>query len=209
MPVVELRGNAELRKALRRFAPDLEKTLRKELAAALMPVVKQARGFVTTQSPMSGWEGGTRSGITKYSSMFRVGQFPLYNANEIKRGIGYTTSVGKVNRNGFSSMAAIQNKSAVGAIYEGAGRVGPQRWVGPKAGGSSKGVSRSSNPNAGRQFLDNLPPLASSLKGRGRLIYRAWGANRGLAEGAAMKAIDKALTQFRSRAATTTFSRAA
>ena len=84
MPVVELRGNAELRKALRQFAPDLEKTLRKELAAALMPVVKQARGFVTTQSPMSGWEGGTRSGITKYSSMFRVGQFPLYNPNEIK-----------------------------------------------------------------------------------------------------------------------------
>jgi len=199
MPVVELRGNAELRKALRRFAPDLEKTLRKELGAALRPVVKQAKGFVPIDSPMSGW--APRS--------FSEARFPFYNANEIKRGISYTTSVGKVNRNGFSSMAAIQNKSPIGAIYEGAGRVGPQRWVGPKAGGSSKGVSRSSNPYAGRQFLDNLPPLASSLKGRGRLIYRAWGANRGLAEGGAMKAIDKALTQFRSRAATTTFSRVA
>lgn len=199
MPVVELRGNADLRKALRRFAPDLEKTLRKELGVALRPVVKQAKGFVPIDSPMSGW--APRS--------FSEARFPFYNSNEIKRGIGYTTSVGKVNRNGFSSMAAIQNKSAVGAIYEGAGRIGPQRWVGPKAGGSSKGVSRSSNPNAGRQFLENLPPLSSSLKGTGRLIYRAWGANRGLAEGGAMKAIDKALTQFRSRAATTTFSRAA
>jgi hypothetical protein len=39
--------------------------------------------------------------------------------------------------------------------------------------------------------------LVSSLKGRGRLIYRAWAANQGRAEGAAMKAIDTALTQFR------------
>ena len=97
-------------------------------------------------------------------------------------------------------MAAIQNKSPVGAIYEGAGRLGPQKWVGPKAGGKSKGVSRSTNPGAGKQFLTNLDPLSSSLKGTGRLIYRAWGANLGLAEGATMKAIDKALTQFRARA---------
>ena len=199
MLIVELRGNADLRKALRRFAPDLEKTLKKELGKALRPVVRQAKSFVPSESPISGWT--PRS--------FSEARFPFYDAAEIKRGITYKTTVGKVNKQGFSSMASIQNKSPVGAIYEGAGRVGPQRWVGPKAGGSSKGVSRSSNPNAGRQFLDNLPPLASSLKGRGRLIYRAWGANRGLAEGGAMKAIDKALTQFRSRAATTTFSRVA
>ena len=190
MPTVELRGNTDLRKALRRFAPDLEKTLRKEIGRALRPVVRQAKGFVPSDSPMSGW--APRS--------FSEARFPFYSAIEIKKGIGYTTSVGKVNRNGFSSMAAIQNKSPVGAIYEGAGRLGPQKWVGPKAGGKSKGVSRSTNPGAGKQFLENLEPLSSSLKGTGRLIYRAWGANLGLAEGATMKAIDKALTQFRARA---------
>ena len=46
MAVVEIRGNTDLRKALRRFAPDLDKELRKELTRALKPVVKQARGFV-------------------------------------------------------------------------------------------------------------------------------------------------------------------
>lgn len=56
MAKVEIRGNADLQKALRAFTPDLEKQLRKELKAALMPVVKKARGFVPTESPMSGWE---------------------------------------------------------------------------------------------------------------------------------------------------------
>ena len=200
MPVkIEIRGNADLRKAMRRFTPDLEKALRKELAAALMPVVKQARGFVTSQSPMSGWEGGTGSGITKYSSMFRVGQFPLYNATIIKAGIVYKTTPGAINQNGFSSMASIQNNSRAGSIYESAGRANPdgQPWVGPKGGSKSNKFSKSNNPNAGKQFIQNLPPLVSSLKGRGRLIYRAWAANQGKAEGAAMKAIDTALTQFR------------
>jgi hypothetical protein len=71
--------------------------LRKELGAALRPVVKQAKGFVPIDSPMSGW--APRS--------FSEARFPFYNSNEIKRGITYTTSVGKVNRNGFSSMAAL------------------------------------------------------------------------------------------------------
>jgi hypothetical protein len=204
MPVkIEIRGNADLRKALRRFTPDLEKALRKELAAALMPVVKQAKGFVTSQSPMSGWDGGKGFGITKSTSMFRVGQFPLYNPTLIKAGITYSTTPSAINENGFSSMARIQNKSRVGAIYEGAGRANPQGqpWVGPKAESKSNKVSKSNNPKAGKQFIENLPPLVSSLKGRGRLIYRAWAANQGRAEGAAMKAIDKALTQFRVEAA--------
>jgi hypothetical protein len=108
-------------------------------------------------------------------------------------------------------MARIINKSAVGAIYETSGRKNPngQQWVGPKASGSSKGVSRSNNPQAGKQFIQNLPPIISSLKGRGRLIYRAWAANKGVAEGAAMKAIDSATKQFYARAKTKSFSKAA
>lgn len=200
---IEIRGNADLRKAMRRFTPDLEKALSKELREALLPVVRQAKGFVTSDSPMSGWAGGNAKGITAKSSMFRIGQFPLYNSTIIKAGIAYRTTPSAINENGFSSMASIQNRSAAGAIYEGAGRANPQGqpWVGPKAGSRSNKVSKSNNPQAGRQFIENLPPLVSSLKGRGRLIYRAWAANQGRAEGAAMKAIDKALTQFRAEAA--------
>jgi hypothetical protein len=190
---IEIRGNADLRKAMRRFNPDLEKALKKEIGKALRPVVRQAQGFVPSQSPMSGWAGRS----------FSEGKFPTYNASTIIAGITYKSTPSKINENGFSSMASIQNKSRVGAIYESAGRNGAQGqpWVGPKAGSKSNKVSKSSNPRAGEQFIKNLGPLTSSLKGRGRLIYRAWAENRGVAEGATMKAIDEALTLFRAEAA--------
>jgi hypothetical protein len=190
---IEIRGNADLRKAMRRFTPDLEKALKKEISAILRPVVVQAKGFVPATSPMRGW--AARS--------FSEGRFPTYSASTIKAGITFSTTPSKINSNGFSSMARIENRSRVGAIYESAGRNGDQGqpWVGPKAGSNSNKVSKSSNPKAGAQFIKNLPPLVSSLKGRGRLIYRAWAKDQGKAEGATMKAIDKAITQFRAEAA--------
>lgn len=202
MPVkVEIRGNADLRKAMRRFTPDLERELKKEIGNALRPVVRQAKGFVPSSAPMSGWAGRS----------FSEGKFPTYNAATIIGGITYKSTPSKINENGFSSMASIQNRSRVGAIYESAGRANPygQPWVGPKAGSNSNKVSKSNNPEAGKQFIQNLPPLVSSLKGRGRLIYRAWAANLGAAEGATMKAIDKALTQFRAEAAKGSLGKAA
>jgi hypothetical protein len=186
MPTIEIRGNVDLRKALRAFAPDLEKQLKKDLAAAMKPVVAKARGFVPAEAPMSGW--APRS--------FSEARFPFYSASTIKSGIVYSTSPSKINPYGFSSMATITNKSAAGAIYETAGRNGPQPWVGPKAGGASKKVSRSVNPKAGATFIENLPELTSSLKGRGRLIFKAWAQDQGKAEGAARTAIDKTTKAF-------------
>lgn len=201
MATVEIRGNTDLRMAMRRFAPDLEKNLRREMASGLKPVVRAARGFVPAESPMSGW--AARS--------FSEGRFPTYNASIIQRGITYSTAVSKKSKNGFTSMASIKNKSAVGAIYETAGRKNPngQEWVGPKAGGASKGVSRSNNPTAGRTFIDNLPPLVSSLQGQGRLIYRAWAEDKGRAHNIVMKAIDKTVTEFYARAASKSLGKAA
>lgn len=198
---VEIRGNADLRKAMRRFTPDLEKALKKELREALLPVVRQAKGFVPSESPMRGWAG----------RVYSEGKFPTYNSATIIKGITYKSTPSKINENGFSSMASIQNKSAAGAIFEGAGRANPQGqpWVGPKAGSRSNKFSKSNNPRAGAQFIENLPPLVSSLKGRGRLIYRAWANSQGRAEGAAMKAIDTALAQFRAEAAKGTLGKAA
>ena len=198
---VELSGNADTRRALRAFAPDLEKELRTELRAALSPVVRKARGYVTDDSPMSGWRGRS----------FSEAKFPIYNPDTIRRNINYKVTPSKVNENGFSSMASIYNKSAAGAIYEIAGIKNPQGqpWIGAKSGSSSNKYSKSVNPKAGEQFIKNLPPIVSSLKGRGRLIYRAWADSRGVAEGAVMRAIDKAIREFYRRAETTTFRRAA
>lgn len=203
MPSVEIRGNTDLRKALRSFAPDLDKELRKELTRALKPVVKQARGFVpATADIMSGWQ--PRS--------FSEARFPFYDSQVITRGIGFSTGVSKPNKNGFTSNAQIFNKSAAGAIYETAGRLGqPQVWVGPKAGGSSHKVSRSNWEGAGAQFIHNLnsEPLVSSLVGRGRLIFRAWAQDRGIAVGISMRAIDKAVTTFYARSNAGTLDKAA
>jgi hypothetical protein len=104
-------------------------------------------------------------------------------------------------------VARIINKSAAGAIYETARR--PQEWVGPKASGTSKGVSRSVYKGAGKQFIENLGPVTSSLKGQGRFIFKAWAESRGVAEGAANKAIDSAVRQFYARNGEKAFSRAA
>lgn len=191
---VELIGNVELRKALRRFTPDLEKSLRKQVAAALRPVVRDARGFVPATSPLSGW--ADRS--------FNEGSFPTFNSSIIKSGITYSAVPSKINSNGFRSMASVSNKTRAGAIYEGAGRK-QDTW---RSKGSSP-RSRSRNPQAGNQFVDALPPLVSSLKGRGRLIYRAWANNQGRAEGAVNKALDEAFAKFRSRSTVTNFRRAA
>jgi hypothetical protein len=180
---VELRGNADLRKALRRFAPDLEKALKVELKRGLAPVAKTARGFVPSDSPLSGWAGRS----------FSEGRFPIFNAATIKAKIGFTTAVSKRNSQGFSSIARVFNDSRAGAIYESAGRNGSQGqpWVGPK-GPAGNRYSHSRNPKAGEQFIGALPPLSGSLKGRGRLIFKAWSQDRGRAEGIVNKAITTA-----------------
>ncbi len=198
---VEIEGVKQTRKAIRAFAPDLNKELNAELRAALAPIARKARGFVPSESPMSGWAGRS----------FSEGRFPIYNARTITSGIGFSTKQGKTTRSGFTSNAKLFNKSVAGAIYETAGRTNPQGqpWVGPKAGGVSKKVSRSNNPEAGQKFIENLPPLVNSLKGRGRLILRAWAQDQGKAYGAAIKAIDKAERAFKERAERETLRRAA
>ena len=199
---IQVEGVKETRKALRAFAPDLNKQLDKELRLALSPIAKKARGFVPSDSPMSGW--AQRS--------FNEGSFPTFNSRSIRSGIGFSTKPGKPTRSGFVSNAKIFNRSFAGAIYETAGRANNgqgQPWVGPKAGGTSKKVSRSINPNAGTKFIENLPELTNSLKGRGRLIYKAWALDQGKAYGAALKAIDTAERAFMQRAKSETFRKAA
>jgi hypothetical protein len=197
---VEVKGVKQTRKALRQFAPDLNKELNTELKRALAPIAKKARGYAPANSPMSGWSKGSPV----------EGGFPAYSFAVIKSGIGFSTKPGKTTRSGFTSNAKIFNRSYAGAIYEVAGRKNEQGqpWVGSKAGGASKKVSRSVNPRAGAQFIENLPELVNSSKGRGRLIYRAWAADQGKANGAAIKAIDTAERAFLQRAKSETFRRA-
>lgn len=195
-----------LRKALNKYAPDLAKELTKELGAVLKPIVNEARSYVPLVSPMSGWGPVAQP----------RGRFPKYDALEIRKGIIYKTTPSMPNKAGFVNAIRIQNKSMVGAIYETAGRKNGQgqNWVGPSAGGASKGVSRSVNPRAGNQFISNLGQLyGPSRKGdsrmMGRLIFRAWANTQGRANASVFKAIEQTTDRFNKRTAMVDVRRAA
>lgn len=202
----QVEGVKELRYALRNFEPDLSKELQKEMALALKPIVKKARGFIPADFTPSHWRGETKTG-----------KWPIYNATLMRRGIGYKTTPSKPNRRGFSYAASIANKTASGAIFETAGRKNPGGMQKAPKGTprTNKNFSHSNNPQAGAQFisaLENASPISqgstkftrpgSGRRGRymkGRAIFRAWAEDQGKANAAVMKALQKAADNFKNR----------
>jgi hypothetical protein len=202
MPV-ELDNAVALRKAMRQYTPDLAKETQKEIALNLRKVVSRARGFVPSGSPLSGW-----------ANPVGEWEYRAFNPGIMKKGLGYSATPTKPNKRGFRSLATIFNKSAPGAIYETAGRKNPQglpptqpvkkyrngKFITERAGG--KEFNKSANPNAGRQFIDALPPLVDSQqsnsagrrtrKTKGRLMFRAWAEDQGRTTAAVVKAIQSA-----------------
>lgn len=187
MPV-EFAGVNELRKALKQYAPDLDKALKKELKGIAEPLVTKARGYAPAVAPLSNWG---RDG----------GRFPSYNGALVKSGIRFSTARSKKNNRGFSSSIRIVNATAAGAIYETAGRKNPfgQPWVGP-AGPAGKKYSHSINKYAGRDFI---AAMGGEMKGKGqdkgRLIYRAWAEDQGKTQDAIIKAVIRTNDLFQSK----------
>jgi hypothetical protein len=227
MPV-ELEGAVQLRVALKRFAPDLSKATQEEMAAALKTITSVARGYVPNDGQvLSGWSKNL-SGAENLA--YRP--FPKFNSALAKAGITYSTSPSKPNKNGFVALARIINKSAGGAIYETAGRKNAQgqpnykpasvvyrtgdgpgdftiRYYQEKDNSQRKGYNNSLNPNAGKQFIDNLNSTGQLVNARpkglvgspgrkqtGRLIFRAWAEDNGRANAAVIKALEKASELF-------------
>ena len=187
MPV-QIKGGIELRKALRKFTPDLAKETQKEMASLLRPITVKARGFVPSETPLSGW-GKAKS----------TGKFPVFDVRAAKGGIGYKTTPSRPNSQGFTSLARIHNKSASGAIYETAGRTNP----------SGSPDSRSNNPQAGAIFIASMNRYSKiadagiqagggrkSRKMIGRGIFRAFAEDGGKTNAAVIKAIENARDKF-------------
>jgi len=199
----ELKGYSQLRYALKNFEPDLGKELQTQMALVLKPIVRRARGYIPADFTPSHWRADTKTG-----------KWPIYNAQLMRRGIGYKTTPAKPNRRGFSYAASIHNKTASGAIFETAGRKNPNGMQKAPKGTprTNKNFSHSNNPNAGSQFinaLNNASPLkqgntrtGSGRRGRymvGRLIFRAWAEDQGKANAAIIKAIEGAADKFRAK----------
>ena len=168
-----VKGAVALRKSLRQFSPDLAKALPKEVAAALKPITKAAKGYLPDDGQvLSGW-------LAREGSDAR---FPVYNARIVKGGIGYKTTPSKPNRRGFRSLARVFNKSAAGAIYETMGRKTPQsRFVQNQQGKYSS-------------------QMKSDQKMEGRALFRAYEENNGKAREAVLAAIKNAADKLNARA---------
>jgi hypothetical protein len=166
-----VKGASDLRKALRKFTPDLAKETQKELAKFLKPVVKNARGFIPANSEVpSGWLVGNQKGKWE-----RV----AFDSAIAKRGIGYKTTPSKVNRSGFKALISILNKSAAGAIYETAGR--------------KSGITGRFTPRLDGQLV------GQGQKMTGRAMFKAYAQDQGKAKGAVLQAIFKSANEFNAR----------
>lgn len=194
MPVV-VEGVPELKKALKKFAPDLRKQMDDEIRVVLKEVVNEARSKLPGQAPgnLYNWND---TGAEVKSRTSRARAFPKYDARVARRGITYSLGRGKRNRSGFSSLYSLLNKSAAGAIIETSGR---------KSGPRGSNDGQSNNPNAGAIFvgaMNAVGPLKSYDRRqvtRGRVLYAAYTDNNGKALDGTMRAIEKAARLFRER----------
>ena len=165
----ELKGASQLRKALKQFSPDLDKETREEMVGFLKPLVKKARGFLPSNAEAP-------SGFVKHE--VKTATFPLYDAGEARRGVGYKLTPTKPNRQGWVQTVSIHNKTAAGAIVETAGR---------KSGMSGNFSPRFSGTFAGR------------AKMAGRAMFKAYDQDQGKAKAGVIKALEKAAAKFNAR----------
>jgi len=166
---VKLDGVKETLRAIRKIDPELLKEMNKEIKGIMIPIRDKAREYAPTAAPggLYNWDEGkyTRkitarnSAFRTFNSEGRLRRFPLYQAEAARKGIYYSQSPSKRNKNGWSSQYIVANASASGAIYETAGRKNP--------GGDPK--SRSNNPGAGAQFISRMGPLYGQGASRGRM----------------------------------------
>jgi hypothetical protein len=187
---VEVKGLVETKKAMRQFTPDLLKEMNDEIKKVMTVVRDDARDYVPF-TVVSGWTHQRGTWANR-----------AWSTSEVKKGIVYSQGRSEANQNGFRSYYRVINKTPAGAIFETAGRKNPQGqpWAGKKKSGNKK-FSHSSNPNAGRQFINSLQgSLVGQDKDRGRLVYRAWAEDNGKVIPAGLEAINKARTKFNKRA---------
>ena len=186
----EVKGVVEARKILRKLAPETLKAYNAQIAAPLKEITNAARGDVP--GTIENLSRFTYPGYERKSRTGRNRAFPSFEANVVRRGLTYSLAKSRSNRTGWSSLVSLLNKSAAGAIIETAGR--QNRY------GSSQ--SKSNNPDAGRQFIENLNNGIGNLeqtgrtaKTSGRLMGRNLVEDQGKAKATVLKVLQQVATQ--------------
>lgn len=167
-------GGLALRRALKKFEPDLAKEVSKEIASFVKPIASKARGFLpSNEEAPSGWlkrDNAKGAWANRY-----------YDKSLVSRGISYKTTPSRPNSKGFTALASVLNKTAAGAIYETAGR--------------KSGISGNFTPHLKGEIKGRNQKMS------GRSIFRAFEEDNGKATGGVLKAIEKASAKFNARKA--------
>lgn len=217
MPVV-VQGVDDLKRALKKFAPDLRAEMDDTIKAELMAVRDAARAKVPGSAPggLYNWER-PKSTEDVNSRTSKTRGFPVYNASVVRRGLTYRTGTSRFNPQGFASLFSLWNASDVGSIIEVAGR--KNRYGRPQMGNrgsrSTQTHGRSNNPDAGRRFVGAMNGVGAlksydqNPKHRGRLLYSVYADRDGKTVDAVFKAIELAKRKFDARARVSTTQKAA
>ena len=202
MPIV-VEGIGELKRALKKFAPDLRAEMDREITAELKMVRDAARAKVPSGVPggLYNWWDNGRDPVSRTS---KSDAFPLYNPTIIRKGLVYRTGTSKRNPDGFAALFSLLNSSRTGAILETSGRKNPsgRPQMGNHGSKSTQTFGRSNNPDAGRRFVSamqdvgSLKAYDSHARSRGRLLYSVYADRQGKTLDAVFKAIYKAKTKF-------------
>lgn len=209
MPIV-LAGVDELKRALKKYAPDLRKEMDATIKAELKSVIDDARRKVPGSPPgnLYNWADAGTDAISRTS---KERGFPRYNPVYVRKGLTYRTGTSRANPYGFAALFSLWNSSAVGAILETSGR--KNRYGRPQMGNrgskSTQQFGRSNNPDAGRRFVGAMNEIgalksyeasqASRDRSTGRLLYAAYADRQGRTLDAVMKAITTAQFKFNQR----------
>lgn len=211
MPVV-VQGVDNLKRALKKFAPDLRAELDATVKAELALVRDAARSRVPSRPPgnLYNWARpkSTEDVATRTS---KTRGFPIYNASVVRRGLVYRTGTGRFNPSGFAALYSLWNSSDVGAIIEVAGRKNPygRPQMGNRGSRSTQQFGRSNNPDAGRRFVGAMNGVGGikgydqNPKHRGRLLYSVYADRNGKTVDAVFKAINLAKRKFDARTSVT------
>jgi hypothetical protein len=211
MPVV-LSGVDELKRALKKYAPDLRKEMDAKIKGELKSVIDEARSRVPGSVPggLYGWQNKGSEGFSPIPGQNRP--FPKYNPMIIRKGLVYRAGTSKTQPTGFAALFSLWNSSAAGSIIEVAGRRNSygRKQVGNKGQGNKNQVGRSNNPNAGARFVGAMNDIgalrpyesstASKERSTGRLLYATYADRQGKTLDAVMKAIELAQRKFNERA---------
>ena len=144
-----LKGYADLKKQMKKFAPELKREMDREIRAYLKPVITDAKLMVPNVA-LSGWRQGSGRGKDN-----QAGKLPNWDQGAVSKGIVVRQGQAKRRKPGEAVVSAwqLRNTDGAGSAFEGMGRKGGRT-------------------DSGRRMIAAMSLYYGKEP---RLLWRAWG----------------------------------